>query len=70
MMAGCYTLDLYCDAKNDAHGFREFPHQFFDEFGSVCRRRARQAGWRIGDPNRDVPDLCPKCNPRSKRRTA
>lgn len=60
MKAGAYSLDLYCDAKNPAHKHGEFPHQFVDELGSVCRAAARKAGWLISEKR----DLCPKCNPR------
>jgi hypothetical protein len=58
--AGCYSLDLYCD--NDgapAHLWGEFPHQYHHELGSVCRDRARRAGWLM---RRDGTSLCPKCS--------
>jgi|OpeIllAssembly_1097287.scaffolds.fasta_scaffold00112_9 hypothetical protein len=60
MQAGCYTLDLYCDAENPDHQYGEFPHQFFHERGSVCRSRARRAGWILS--RRPGGDLCPKCS--------
>lgn len=59
MRAGAYTLDLYCDVKNPAHTYNEFPHQYFHEYGAKCRAAARKAGWLL---TRDR-DLCPKCNP-------
>lgn len=65
MIAGAYTLDLYCEnspenQEDGLHRYQEFPHQYIDEFGSKCRSRARAAGWKL--------DLltgrawCPKCN--------
>ena len=56
-----YTLDLYCDVENEAHEWREFPHQYFGELGSNCRKRARRDGWLLGDK-----DVCPKCNAQKK----
>lgn len=61
MQAGCYTLDLYCDAENPEHKYGEFPHQFFDEHGRTCRARARRAGWRLARTSGEQ-DLCPKCS--------
>jgi len=73
MMAGGYTLDLYCDNKGEGfydiwkgdslydkfgHQHNEFPHQFYNEFGSTCRRLARISGWYIGREKQ----LCPKCS--------
>lgn len=61
MRAGCYTLDLYCDNRlgTDAPCYRDaFPKVFVHEKGSVCRRKARRAGWRLGIEQ----DLCPKCS--------
>lgn len=62
MKAGCYSLDLYCDAENKAHEYGEFPHVFTHELGSACRKNARLAGWVIGDER----DLCPKCSGKRK----
>ncbi len=63
MMAGCYSLDLYCDNAgtfpDGIHAFDEFPHQFTHELGSVCRARAKAAGWLF---QRDGKTLCPKCS--------
>jgi hypothetical protein len=57
--AGCYSLDLYCDRKSDAHQYSEFPHQYTDEHGSACRAMARRDGWVI---NKDGAAVCPKCS--------
>jgi hypothetical protein len=66
--AGCYSLDLYCDnakpplpgqATDGVHAWDEFPHQFTDELGSVCRAEARKAGWII---RMDGSCICPKCS--------
>ncbi len=57
--AGIYALDLYCDKQNDAHKYREFPHQVTHEKGSVCRAKARKAGWIIRN---DGTAICPKCS--------
>ncbi len=69
VIVGGYILHLYCDNVGTlqegkaidslGHVFGEFPHEFSDEFGSVCRTQARQAGWRLG---RDGKALCPKCS--------
>lgn len=74
MIAGCYSLDLYCENSDreprswpDKHGheWNEFPWQYTDEEGRVCRTRARLAGWSINLKTRTA--LCPKCNPASPR---
>ncbi len=69
VIAGTYTLHLYCDNLGNfpdgTHEFREFPWEYTDEYGSNCRSRARQAGWRI-DWKKGIA-LCPKCNPSSPR---
>lgn len=71
MIVGCYTLDLYCDRQgkhpDGIHAFEEFPHQYTHEFGSVCRARARRAGWLLG---RDGSALCPKCSGKAKQSTS
>ncbi len=73
MWAGCYSLDLYCDNSgpnlkgmphDGIHSWDEFPHNYTDELGSVCRAKARKNGWIIGS---DSTAICPKCNPKSKR---
>ena len=61
MFAEGTTLDLYCDAENEEHGWDEFPHQFFAEgrLGySTVMSRARREGWMIGREKQ----LCPKCS--------
>ncbi len=59
MLAGGYTLDLYCDNQEVTdHKYGEFPHQYVHELGSTCRRRARKDGWLI-KPGRQ---LCPQCS--------
>jgi hypothetical protein len=64
MIVGCYSLDLYCDAEraypDGIHEFREFPHTFTAELGSVCRKRARKSGWKLDLKNFEA--YCPKCN--------
>ncbi len=59
MIAGAYTLDLYCDKKNSEHAYDEFPHIYVHEFGSTCRRFARKAGWLLG---KNGIAICPKCS--------
>lgn len=63
MIAGAYSLHLYCDNESDDHAYKEFPHEYVDEFGSSCRRRARKAGWKL---YRDGRAICPKCNMKKK----
>ena len=61
MIAGCYTLDLYCSKfkqHDTIHVWNEFPHQYTDEFGSACRKAARLDGWVF---KRNGVVLCPKC---------
>lgn len=78
MIAGCYSLDLYCDkaksgefgtSSDDAgHAFQEFPHQYTDELGSVCRSKARADGWIINLTEGTA--ICPKCSGKAKARRA
>lgn len=58
-MAGCYSLDLYCSNDSNKHKYKEFPHQYYDEYGSVCRARAKRDGWVF---KRNGTHLCPKCS--------
>jgi hypothetical protein len=60
MIAGCYTLDLYCDYEDRAHPSFYFPHQFFGETYGECARQARRSGWTIG-PKRSKA-ICPLCS--------
>lgn len=57
--AGCYTLHLYCDRVNDAHGFDAFPHEFTGETFGECAKVARKRGWIIHKSTRTA--TCPKC---------
>lgn len=57
---GCYTLDLYCDHVNDAHGFEEFPHQFIGETYGACAKQARKRGWILHRNGSTA--TCPKCS--------
>jgi len=57
--AAGYSLDLYCDYENDAHGFNEFPHTFTGETFTGCVRDARLKGWKIHKESRTA--TCPKC---------
>lgn len=65
MIAGCYSLDLYCDndspssVERGEHVYREFPHQYTAEHGSKCRSLARKAGWKLDIKNGLA--ICPKC---------
>lgn len=62
MIAGGYTLDLYCDKSNELHAYDEFPHTFISDEKNgktLCFREARKAGWKI---TRDRTAICPKCN--------
>ena len=58
MKFGEYILDLYCDNDGSRHrGKIEFPQTYTSEYGSICRRRAREDGWILGEK-----DLCPICS--------
>lgn len=73
MWAGMYGLDLYCEKFKgggelvDEHGHRynEFPHQYTNELGSVCRAQARRDGWIIRN---DGTAICPKCSGKGGQR--
>ncbi len=74
MEAGCYTLDLYCDTPDNdpdpgkrIHPFLWFPRQFINEYGSECRRKARETGWVF---HRDGTLTCPICNGKMTREEA
>lgn len=41
------------------HIWSEFPHQYTAERGEDCRRKARKAGWILGN---DGSAICPKCS--------
>ena len=67
MIAGCYSLDLYCE---DAEGgpcpvpWNKFPDTFTGETWGQCVRQARRAGWRI---TRDRRAYCPECSGKKDR---
>ena len=61
MIVGGYTLDLYCDHKNKDHEYNEFPHTYYEQLGSLCRKNARRDGWIL---HKDGTATCPKCNPK------
>lgn len=74
MIAGCYSLDLYCDNVDHkapawpdkrGHQWGEFPHQYTGEFGADCMARAKLAGWKIN--RKTGAALCPNCNPASPK---
>ncbi len=65
MMAGCYTLDLYCDNSTGAHEWDDFPHTFHHEYGSRCRAQARAAGWIIN--RKEGTAICPLCSGKNKK---
>lgn len=61
MIAGCYSLDLYCEFDkrgDDVHEYGEFPHVYTNEFGSKCRRNAKRDGWKLSNKSQAI---CPKC---------
>jgi hypothetical protein len=67
MIVGCYTLDLYCDAKNDSHGYKEFPHVYTNHTEGRCKRDARRDGWRFRKrADGTWAAYCPKCSKRKK----
>jgi hypothetical protein len=55
---GCYSMNLYCDYKNEAHAFGEFPHEYAGQNRQQCRRSARRDGWVF---RWDTTVQCPKC---------
>ncbi len=71
MIAGCYTLHLYCDNYDstvlgcNGHEYNEFPHQYHAELGSTCRAKARAAGWQVNYKTGEA--ICPRCNNAAKR---
>jgi hypothetical protein len=59
VIVGGYTLDLYCDRESTRHAYKEFPHVFYAQTGSRCRREARAVGWNL---TRGGEAICPKCS--------
>jgi hypothetical protein len=72
VIAGCYTLHLYCENYDpnvsgcNGHRYDEFPHQFYDELGSVCRPQAKRAGWSVNYKTGRA--ICPKCTAQQARK--
>lgn len=62
MIAGCYTLDLYCD-NPDCASQGTGPDQYTAETGATCRRNARQRGWIITDDRQ----ICPACSGKKRK---
>lgn len=56
--ASGYSLHLYCDQENPAHGFTQFPHQYTGETRAECVKQARKEGWVF---HRDGKHSCPQC---------
>lgn len=75
MIAGCYTLDLYCERREGLsyeedrklHEHNEFPHQFSHELGSACRAAARKKGWILN--LKEGTAICPRCAKKEKGET-
>jgi hypothetical protein len=71
MIAGCYSLDLYCRFERlpihfehldgaivpHRHFSDEFPHQFTAQTERSCMEQARARGWKFS--NHDA--TCPRC---------
>jgi len=60
---GCYTMVLYCDYKNEAHGHHpkeriNTPDEYAGRDRSECRKRARKVGWVF---KQDLTVQCPLC---------
>ena len=74
MIAGAYSLDLYCDnaegswrgrSRDDyGHVYDEFPHNFTAETRQECIKQARDNGWLVNYYKNK--DLCPKCSKKAK----
>ena len=56
---GAYTLDLYCDYRNPAHEYGDFPEVIVGENFADCVKQARGIGWTISRNPRRC--RCPKC---------
>jgi len=64
--ASGYSLDLYCDRRNERHPFRAFPQQFTGETFAECAREARHRGWVIHRKLRTA--TCPTCTGTRQRK--
>jgi len=64
MMAACYSMDLYCDTKDNNPLHRlNFPHQFTGETFGECKRQAQKRGWVF---KADGTHVCPKHSGKGK----
>jgi hypothetical protein len=72
VIAGCYTVDLYCEnADSGSPGKRGecptswhyFPSQYTGETWGECIRQARRRGWTV---TRDRLAYCPDCSGKRK----
>lgn len=63
MIAGGYSLHLYCDLEEVKHPYKEFPHEFEGETRTGTARQARAAGWRLRFNTREKEGraICPAC---------
>ncbi len=58
-----YILDLTCDGDNTDHKTGEFPRRFVGKDGGDCRKKARDAAWKLGRLHiENDQDLCPRCS--------
>ena len=54
-----HALSLYCDnITAGEHVSGEFPTVFWERSKTLCRREAKQTGWRFFQDGRT---LCPRC---------
>ena len=61
MIVGSYILDLYCDSENCNN--IKFQHQYVEETGGRCRKKAREDGWSIYKGKA----ICPLCNSKNRK---
>jgi hypothetical protein len=60
---GCYSMNLYCDYKNESHGHHPCERhneaaEYTGRDRSACKRQARKDGWVF---KQDVTVHCPLC---------
>lgn len=67
MMAAGYSMDLYCDVKDDTYGhWRAWTYT--GETFRECASQARRAGWKSNSAQfREGPHTCPSCALAGKR---
>lgn len=67
MMAGAYTLDLYCDGVACVEGpaWKAAKAQYVGETKAEAFRKAKRAGWGLGSWTEAV--LCPSCHKQERR---